>query len=173
LRNPPLAAAIAAGPFGHIALALLHWSSADSQAIAVPWRLLARRGDLAAMADEVRGVERHWQPGGTGLAAAIDFAAALLLACPLAASRLTIDISGDGEDNEGGDVARARSDTVRRGITINGLPIVIGSRRIEAYYRNRVIGGPGAFVVPAEGIRSFRDAMTRKLLREVTAPRTT
>jgi hypothetical protein len=172
LRNPPLAAAIAAGPLGQIALALVHWSSADSQAVAVPWRRLAGRADLAATADEVESVERRWQPGGTGLAAAIDFATALLMACPLAATRRTIDVSGDGEDNEGGDVAGARSDTLMRGVTINGLPIVIGSSPIEAYYRDLVIGGPGAFLVPAEGVRSFRDAMARKLLREVTAPQT-
>jgi hypothetical protein len=106
-------------------------------------------------------------PGGTGLAAALDFSAALFGELPIVAGRRVIDVSGDGDDNEGGNVDRARDDAVAAGITINGLPIVNGSATLEAYYRRHVIGGPGAFLVPASNITAFREAMTRKLLREV------
>jgi hypothetical protein len=173
LRHPSLPTALAAGPCRQIALALVHWSSAKSQAVAVPWRVLAGHDDLVATAREVETVERRWRPGGTGLAAAVDFTAALLAALPIAATRHVIDVSGDGEDNEAGNVARARDDAIERGITINGLPILNGSRQLEPYYRHHVIGGAGAFLVPADYIRSFRDAMARKLLREVTGERTT
>jgi hypothetical protein len=172
LRHPPLLAAIAAGPCRQIALSLVHWSTAQSQAIALPWRVLAGRDDLAATAAEVERIERRWRPGGTGLAAAVDFATVLLTALPVATTRRAIDVSGDGEDNEAGNVVRARSEAVGQGITINGLPILNGSRQLEAYYREHVIGGDGAFLLPAEYIRNFREAMARKLLREVTGSRT-
>jgi hypothetical protein len=84
------------------------------------------------------------------------------------ADRLVIDVSGDGEDNDGGDTAGSRDRALAQGITINGLPIVSGSRRIVGYYRDRLIGGPGSFLVPAKDIQAFSDAMLRKLLREVS-----
>ncbi len=167
LRNPPLFDAIAAGSCRRIALALVQWSSRNSQAIAIAWRVVASRMGLEAVARETEQAERHWRPGGTGLAAAVDFSVALLERLPIAAGRRVIDVSGDGADNEGGDAARARNDALALDVTINGLPIITGSHELEAYYRERVIGGPGSFVMPAENIWSFRDAMTRKLLREV------
>jgi len=167
LRNPPLFEAIAAGSRRRIALTLVQWSSLNSQAVAIAWRVLTSRLELEAIAQETEAVERQWRPGGTGLAAAVDFSVALLEALPIAAGRRVIDVSGDGEDNEGGDAARARDGALALGVTINGLPIVSGSRELEAYYRERVIGGPGSFIMPAANILSFRDAMARKLLREV------
>ena len=167
LRNPPLFEAIAAGSCQRIALTLVHWSSRNSQSIAIAWRVLTSRLELEAIAQETENAERHWRPGGTGLAAAVEFSVALFETLPIAAGRRVIDVSGDGADNEGGDAARARDDALALGVTINGLPIISGSRELEAYYRDRVIGGPGSFIIPAVNILSFRDAMTRKLLREV------
>src|SRR5439155_19856207 len=132
--------------------------------VAIAWRVLTSRLELEAVARETEKVERHWRPGGTGLAAAVDFSVALLETLPIAAGRRAIDVSGDGQDNEGGDAARARNGALALGITINGLPIISGSRELEAYYRDRVIGGPGSFIVSAANIMSFRDAMAQKLL---------
>jgi hypothetical protein len=170
LRNPAVASAIAAGANRQIALALVQWSSRGEQAISLPWRLLAGPLDLAAAARDVEAAERRWRPGGTGLADAIDFSAALLAALPIESTRRVIDVSGDGEDNEAGRPARARDAAVSAGIVVNGLPIVSGSVGLERYYRQLVIGGPGCFVTPAETIMSFQQAMTRKLLREVQGP---
>ena len=167
LRNPPLYDAIAAGPYGRIALTLVHWSNLKSQVVAIAWGVIASKLDLEAAARRAETVERQWKPGGTGLAAAIDFSAALLRTLPAVATRRIIDVSGDGEDNEGGDVPRARRDALAQGITINGLPILYGSSTLKSYYRKNVIGGPGAFIMPARNMQSFADAMTQKLLREV------
>jgi hypothetical protein len=166
-RNPALFEAIAGGSFRRIAVTLVQWSSRNSQAIAIAWRVLTSRLELEAIAQETERAERHWRPGGTGLAAAVDFSVSLLEMLPIAASRRVIDVSGDGEDNEGGDAARARDDALERGVTINGLPIINSLPGLEAYYQGRVIGGPGSFIMPTENIWSFRDAMTRKMLREV------
>ena len=38
---------------------------------------------------------------------------------------------------------------------------------LAQYYRNNVIGGPGAFVVPIDDFNSFGEAMVRKLVNEI------
>ena len=170
LRHPSLTAAIAAGAHRRIVMSLVLWSNAQTQAIAMPWRLLANDADLEIAAREIETTGRKVPPGGTGLAAAIDYSAALLSLLPVPADRLAIDVSGDGEDNEGGNAGAARDRAVARGITVNGLPIIDGSSSIAKYYHDEVIGGPGSFIEQAETIMSFRDTILRKLLREIGRP---
>ena len=95
-----------------------------------------------------------------------------------------IDVSGDGTSNQGPTVGTARDTAVGAGVVINGL----ANRNLRAealgghialptnppggitqYYRDNVIGGAGAFVVPIEGFASFGDAMLRKLINEVAS----
>ena len=38
---------------------------------------------------------------------------------------------------------------------------------IASYYRNNVIGGPGAFVMVAENFNSFGDVLAKKLIAEI------
>ncbi len=170
LRDPAVQAAIAAGQHRRIALAVVQWSTWTSQAAVLRWRLIAAPGDLELAAQEIAAAERHWQPGGTGLAAAVDYSVRLLQVLPAVAARRVIDVSGDGEDNDGGDPAAARDRAVALGITVNGLPILNGSPYILGYYRSQVIGGPGAFLEPASDMRAFAAAMRRKLLREIGRP---
>ena len=121
-------------------------------------------------AREIEAAERHWQPGGTGLAAGVAYCTALIQVLPCTATRRVIDVSGDGEDNDGGNPAVARDLAVALGITINGLPIVNGSQGLVRYYQQQVIGGPGAFLEPTKSIMTFRDTILRKLLREIGRP---
>ena len=94
-------------------------------------------------------------------------------------ARRVIDISGDGPNNRGGDVSQARDAAVAAGITVNGLAInnFDGSAftlpDLDLYYHECVIGGPGAFVIAADGFESFADAIRRKLILEIAdnAPR--
>lgn len=167
LRSPKVLDAIQSGENQRIAFSLVHWSTHKSQRIIVKWRQLGTRGDLFNTASEIELAERQWQIGGTGLAAAIDFSAALIEKLPIDTARKVIDVSGDGEENDDGDVNYSRKAAMAQGITINGLPILDGSRTIEAYYRYKVIGGAGSFVVPAANSRAFGEAMEQKLLREI------
>ena len=167
LRQPSVLDAIQSGAEQRIAFSLVHWSTRLSQHIIIKWRQLATQDDMVQTAAEIEMAERQWQIGGTGLAAAIDFSVALHAKLPTTTKRRVIDISGDGEDNDEGDVAFSRKVAIAQGITINGLPILDGSRTIEAYYRYRVIGGPGSFVVPAANSKAFGEAMEQKLLREI------
>jgi Protein of unknown function (DUF1194) len=167
LRSPKVLDAIQSGENQRIAFSLVHWSTHKSQRIIIKWCQLATHDDLFNAAREIELAERQWQIGGTGLAAAIDFSAALIEKLPLDSARKVIDISGDGEENDNGDVNYSRKAAIAQGITINGLPILDGSRTIEAYYRYRVIGGAGSFLVPASNSKAFGVAMEQKLLREI------
>ena len=167
LRAAEVFDAIKAGENGRIVIAVVHWSTRVAQTLAFDWHVLETESQLVAAAAEIETIERHWIAGGTGLAAALNFCAPLFKGLGANATRKVIDISGDGEDNEGGDVAAARNACVAQGIIINGLPIVDGSQVIEAYYHDVVIGGPGAFSMPAVNLLAFKDAMTAKLLREI------
>ena len=167
LRNPKVLDAIESGENQRIAFALVQWSTRKSQNIIIKWRQLASQSDLFETAAEIELAERQWQIGGTGLAAAIDFSAALISKLNVETTRRVIDVSGDGEENDEGDLASSRDDALASGISINGLPLLDGSKTIEAYYRYRVIGGPGSFLVPAANSAAFGEAMEQKLLREI------
>lgn len=167
LRDQDVQQAIAAGQFGAIALSLVHWSSNASQAATLDWSFIGSAAQAEDVAAAVKAITRHWVPGGTGLAAGIEFCTRHFRNLPWQATRRVIDISGDGEDNEGGDVAGARASTLAANITINGLPMISGSTTIEDYYAHRVIGGPNCFYIPATNIMAFREAIRKKLLREI------
>ena len=79
-----------------------------------------------------------------------------------------IDISGDGRNNRGRPAAEARDEAVRAGVTINGLPILAIELDLEEFYRDNVIGGPGAFVIPAASFETFADAILKKLVIEIS-----
>ena len=83
------------------------------------------------------------------------------------AARKVIDVSGDGSNNRGRAATTARDEAVAAGITINGLPITALEPDLDRYYRDNVIGGPGAFVIAAESYETFADAILRKLIVEI------
>ena len=58
---------------------------------------------------------------------------------------------------------------MRQGIVINGLPIVSIEYDLDKYYFNNVIGGPGAFMVPADSYENFAQAVLRKLILEIAS----
>lgn len=167
LRYPPVLDAIAAGPFRRIAVCMVHWSSRNSQVVAVPWHGLSISADIDNFAHQVETVDRHWQPGGTGLAAAMNFCVSVLINLPITAAARVIDISGDGADNENGDLTKARNKAIANNFTINGLPILYGQQHIEDYYRANVICGPEAFLMPTQTLQSYTEVLQKKLLREL------
>jgi Protein of unknown function (DUF1194) len=167
VRSPLILDAIRASPLQRLALCLVHWSNARNQTVAVPWIGISERADVEVFARVTEKVTRHWSPGGTGLGAAMRFCTQLLIDLPVAAGRLVVDVSGDGADNENGKLSEARDFAVANGVIINGLPIIYGQQHIEEYYRQNVICGPQAFVVPTSDLRGFPEAMEKKMVREL------
>ena len=167
LRQSAILQIIRAGRHQQVALALVQWSTSDSQVVTIPWQIISTFAEVEFMARAVETAGRVYMPGGTGLAAAVTFSAALLAQFPMPADRKVIDVSGDGMENDDGDVPSARTLALERGIVINGLPEVSGSQLLVPYYRDVLIGGAGAFIEPAANILAFGAAMKRKLIREL------
>src|SRR6202795_5356789 len=106
-----------------------------------------------------------------------------LAQAPFNSIRRIIDISGDGTNNAGRDVVAARDDAVAQGVTINGLVILSDNPMswnpdhtnppggLDNYYRNNVVGGPGAFVMVAKNFNSFGQAIITKMIAEVAQAR--
>lgn len=174
LVSPDVVAAIASGPHGQVAVTYVEWAGVSSQRVVVDWTLLRGRADAEAMAarlaaDFGTGLRR------TSISAALDFAARSFEGNGFAGLRRVIDVSGDGPNNDGRAVTAARDDAVARGIVINGLPLMtregMGSQwhldDLDRYYRDCVIGGPGAFVIPVLEWRDFADAVRAKLVLDL------
>jgi len=142
--------------------------------VIIPWTVLDNSESLMALADRIASSPLR-RAQRTSVSAAIDAAASLFDRSGLEATRKVIDVSGDGTNNQGRPVRHARDEAIAKGITINGLPIMLkkpGSLDdpdLDLYFRDCVIGGPGAFMVPARERSHFQLAIKAKILLEVSA----
>jgi hypothetical protein len=176
VSDPAVIEAVRGGMIGAIGLAYVEWAGAEYQRLLLPWHRIAGAGDAEAWSELLAEAPRaslSW----TSISSALDFSLKVLNDAPFEAMRRVIDVSGDGVNNSGGPVELARDRVVAEGVTINGLPIVndrptfgrMPPVPLDEYYRENVIGGPGAFVVVAEDFQSFGNAVKRKLIREIAA----
>jgi hypothetical protein len=166
-RHPRVRRAVLGGPSGRIAVAMTQWGGQFAQAQTLGWTLLDSDAALDAFATRLAGHPRVIDDDATAIGAAIDHAVRVLAECPFAAARRTIDVSGDGRNNQGRFARFARDEAVAAGIGINGLPILTDEANLASVYRAEVIGGPGAFLVPARNFTSFADAILNKLAAEI------
>jgi hypothetical protein len=166
-RHPQVLQAILSGPSQSIAATMVQWTGPALQVVAVKWGLINDVGSIKAFADAIDKSQRELFGGGTSISGAIDTGVALLNDSPYKASRRIIDISGDGANNRGRAVTRARDEAVAANIGINGLPILALEPDLDKYYEDNVIGGPGAFVIAARDYESFAAAILKKLITEI------
>jgi Protein of unknown function (DUF1194) len=164
-ENTRVVETISAIPGGIEAL-VLEWSDPDKIVVTVPWRRVADAESAAAFAAALRETGRSSE-GLTAIGPALLAAAAAFDRLPEPAEQRIIDISGDGMANFGLPPTAARDRVLAAGIAINGLAILTEEPWLEGYYNSNVVGGPGAFVIAAKDFRSFADAMTTKLVREL------
>lgn len=173
-RSPQVHRAIYRGVRGRIAVAYFEWAGPSDQRIVMPWTLIETPQDAVAFAERLERSPLPHSFGGTSISGAIDFGVALLEAVPFAAERKVIDISGDGISSHGRPVTHARDAAFSRGITINGLPIMLKSSAdtlnhadLNEYYRNCVIGRQEAFTVPVRDYQHMNDAIRTKITMEI------
>jgi hypothetical protein len=177
IADPAVIQAIRANFHRRVAVLYLEWAGVHRQRVVVDWTLVGDTGGAGEFAAALAAAPLsswHW----TSISGAIDFAVPLFDGNGYAGERRVVDVSGDGPNNRGRPVALARDAAVARGIVINGLPILDEGRQppdlpspdeptLDRYYRENVVGGPGAFVLPAEGLADFRAAILRKLVHEI------
>jgi hypothetical protein len=187
IQSPEVLGAVGNGPFGSIAVLYLEWSGFEDQRVLVPWMPIAHERDAAGFADALTAAPQRsgtW----TSISGALAASRRLLASAPFTSARRVVDISGDGENNQGGPVEIERDRAMEEGITINGLPILrptagrtplagdetdAAQDPLVTHYRDVVVGGMGSFVMPALGFPAFAGALRRKLVLEIagTTPR--
>ena len=165
------------GPIGKIAVAYVEWAGAAEQQIIVPWQVIEDPASADEFARKLREtpIRRAYR---TSISEALKFSAALF-GKNYQGLRRVIDVSGDGTNNQGDLIVPTRDEILRKGITINGLPILLKTPLasmidlpdLDLYYQDCVIGGPGAFLVPVRERHQFADAIRNKLLLEVAGVR--
>ncbi len=168
-RNPRVLEAILSGRTQSIAVAMVQWTGPFLHAQVLPWTLIKDEASAKSTATIVESTPRQLFGGGTSISGAIDHAMSMFPQSPFKAERRIIDVSGDGSNNSGRSVVRARDEAVAADVTINGLPILAFEPYLDQYYKDYVIGGPGAFMVVAKDFESFADAILKKMITEIAS----
>ena len=167
-RNEAVIGAIRASGDSGIAVAMVQWSDARKQLLAIDWVQVTDGQSAEAFAQEIDNTPRFLFGGGTALGGAISFSARQFDNNGYSGRRRVIDISGDGRTNQGARPELVRDQVVDSGVTINGLAILNEDPTIDSYYRYNVIGGTGAFVMTATDYEDFSAAMLEKLIKEIS-----
>jgi hypothetical protein len=166
--EPGVVAAATGGRRGAVAIAALFWS--EAQALALPWTRLASAEDGVVIGEALLAAPRLPRAGATALGEGLVAALALLARCPAPATRLVVDVSGDGAGNRGRASGPVRDVAVAAGVVINGLAVVNEEPDLPAHYAAEVIGGPGSFAMECADYADFAEAIGRKLVREMRGP---
>lgn len=190
LEDPGVIQAIVGGAKGGILLSLVTW--ADQPKVNLPWTKIASEADAKAVAKKVRSMPR--QTGEfTCMARMMRVVSDKIVPqIPAKAAKVVLDISGDGRDNCNSEepVEQVRDELVKYGVTVNGLPILTGEgpemvtpgaastqsylpaeqkmHPLQQWFEQSVKGGPGSFVLPANGYADFGRAIRQKFVLEVS-----
>ena len=174
-RHRDVIRAIEGGILGRIAVAYYEWAGYGHHKIIADWTQI--EGAKTALAFAAKLTEEPPQTASrTAIGSAIAFAVPYFDRNDFVGTRRVVDVSGDGPNNWGLAAPLGRDIAVAAGITVNGLPIV--NQRpgpsgwptmpnLDLYYRDCVIGGPGAFLVVANSFEDFAIAIRRKLILEI------
>lgn len=190
LEDPGVIQAIVGGAKGGILFSLVTWS--DQPTLNLPWTHIASEADAKALARKVRSLPR--QAGEfTCMARMMRVVSDKVVPqIPAKAAKVVLDISGDGKDNcnSAEPIEKVRDELVQYGVTVNGLPILTpdgpemvtpgapstqsylpeqqSAHPLETWFRDNVKGGPGSFVLPANGYGDFGRAIRQKFVLEVS-----
>lgn len=171
-RSPEVHDAIRKGALGRIAVTYMEWAGSHIRHVVLPWTVISDTAEAVEFSDKLAAAPIRRGPR-TSISGALDYAMVLLDNSPYESTRQVIDVSGDGPNNQGRIVTIARDEALQRGVTINGLPIMIKRGgawdidELDEYYRECVIGGPGAFLIPIRSRDQFAQAIRTKIIREI------
>ncbi|MBO6560063.1 MAG: DUF1194 domain-containing protein [Nisaea sp.] len=175
LKDDAVINTILSGQLGRIALSYVEWAGGTHQRVLLDWTLIDSKQAAYDFAENL-SVRAHMAGRRTSIGNMLDFAVKMFQDPRFFAERQVIDISGDGPNNSGARVDEARDRAIAAGLVINALPILnerpspYGFPKLDdldVYYEECVIGGDGAFVIAAKGIKSFASAVRRKMILEV------
>jgi len=182
--EPAVVDRILGGPTGAAAIAYVEFAGRGEASTVIDWTVVRSAEEVLALGRLIALAPRSYS-GDTSISTGIRHATQLLASAPVEAARQVIDVSADGRDPSDGAITKARDAALAAGITVNGLAIIddrpIGtidgrltyttwepSGPLTDYFDRFVIGGPGSFVVEARDFSQFGEALTRKLIVEIS-----
>ena len=174
LTSADVVNAIKSGPLGKVAMTYVEWAGMGHYNVVVDWQIvnsMESAEKFVSHLDRIPFQNAH----RTSLSDAIDRSVRHFAANGFKGTRRIIDISGEGANNYGRLVTEARDDALKKDVIINGLPILTNTKSgtyptipdLDLFYRDCVIGGPGAFHVVAHGFDDFARAVRKKLILEI------
>ncbi len=158
-----------------LAITFIAWSR--EQEVMVPWTRVTDAASMGIFRDRLRGKQRPQIGINTLISRALLFCDRQFDQA-FTGGRKVIDVSGDGDDNQGiANLRAVRDGLVAKGIVINGLPIIVKPPEyifppqppegLDVYYRENVVGGPGHVSIESIGFDNFKQAILQKLLLEI------
>ena len=172
--NQQVLSAITGGWLGKIAVTYVEWGDASSQEVVVPWMIIEDLRSAEKFGEELMSAPRL-AFGRNSIGNAITKAHIEIESNEFDGIRKVIDFSGDSAFSSGGiPVQTARQLALSQGLIINALAILCRDcsgrpvgYNLEEAYANQIIGGPGSFVVTADGRERFAHAVRKKLILEI------
>ncbi|MBJ3762730.1 DUF1194 domain-containing protein [Maribius pontilimi] len=168
LLSPQVVQAATAIPDQPIALAVFEWSGRWQQDLLLDWILLSSPEDMQRASDAIATSRRSYADFPTALGYALGYASGLLERAPPCLFK-TLDVSGDGINNDGFGPDLAYRNFPFDEVTVNGLVVTGHDEAVVTWYAREVVRGPASFVEVAQGFEDFERAMRRKLVREMGA----
>ena len=158
-----------------LAVTFIAW--ARDQEVMVPWTRVEDAKSMDLFRNRLKDAQRPQIGINTLISRALLFCNGLFDR-EFTGGRKVIDVSGDGDDNQGIAGLRVVRDTlVAKGVVINGLPIIVKPPEyifppqppegLDVYYRNYVVGGEGHVTIESIGFDNFKQAILQKLLLEI------
>jgi hypothetical protein len=174
-RHQDVINALMSGPNGRIAVVYMEWAGAFEPIVTIPWTIIDSAGAAHAFADRLEN-EPIFGEQRTSISTALIKATELIEGNNISSTRQVIDVSGDGANNAGPLVEPVRDEVVKRGIVINGLPIMLEKPKefydidhLDRYYKHCVIGGPAAFIAPVFDLKQLAATIRKKLVLEIAS----
>ena len=154
-----------------VALAVFEWSGRYNQEVVLDWIMIDTPAALQTAAETIAVSKRSHNEFPTAMGYALGYGAEMLRRAPDCLFQ-TIDMAGDGQNNEGFGPRLAYKEFDFDNVTVNGLVVNAAEFASETmlieFYRNEVLWGAGAFMEVAQGFEDYERAMRRKLERELT-----
>jgi hypothetical protein len=158
-----------------LAVTFIAW--AREQQVMVPWMRVQDGKSMDLFRNRLKDAQRPQIGINTLISRALLFCNRLFDQ-EFTGGRKVIDVSGDGDDNQGiVGLREVRDALVARGVVINGLPIIVRPPEyifppqppegLDVYYRNHVVGGEGHVTIESIGFDNFKQAILQKLLLEI------
>lgn len=196
LEDPGVISAIVNGANGNILITMIAW--ADSATPVLDWTRISSKADAYNVAALVRRLPHKGGEFTCMARMLRGVALRVIPEIPIKANRVVLDVSGDGIDNcsDRDALHEERDRVLALSATINGLPIIVpgenetvgsGAYRapgfglrelsrqpdketttLDQWFKDHVIGGPGAFLMAAQGYADFGRALRQKFVTEIS-----